>query len=224
LKARVVAKDNEYIEGLNFQETFAPVVQWTTIRTIIALTTQKNWPLGHLSVITAYLNGLLLEDVYMIISSCFPKARQICKLNRALYGLKQASRAWYIRIDAYFQKTGLTRSNEDPNLYFSTRKGKHTLLLLYVDDIISTGDDEQNIKELKKDLMHAFKMTDLGPAHYYLGVKQRPKGIYFHQRGSILKFLDHFGMTKCTSLNIPMNPITKLQKDTKIAPIDSKLY
>ena len=94
LKAQIVAEDNEHIEGLNFQETFALVVQWTTIHTIIALAAQKNWPLGHLSIITACLNGLLLEDVYIIVSSYFLKVGQICKLNRTFYGLKPASRAW----------------------------------------------------------------------------------------------------------------------------------
>jgi hypothetical protein len=95
-----------------------------------------------------------------------------------------------------------------------------------VDDIIINGDDTQNIKKLKQDMMGTFKMTDLGPAHYYLGIElqQCPEGIYFHQRCYISNLQDRFGMMDCTLLNIPMNPRTKLQKDTKTALVDPKLY
>jgi hypothetical protein len=132
----------------------------------------------------------------MIIPDGFPNTRKTCKLLCALYGLRQASRAWYSRIDTFFTTLGFSRSNEDPNLYYSTRKGKYTIILLYVDDIIITSDDDANINTLKEHMMNSFKMLDFGDATYYLSVKilQEKNGIYFHQRGYIEKILEHFGM------------------------------
>jgi transposase InsO family protein len=182
LKARIVAKGNEQAHGIDYLETFAPVVRWTTIRSVIALAARNSWQLQHLDVITAFLNGFLSEDIYMIIPPGFPHAGQTCKLIRALYGLRQASRAWYTRIDSFLQTLGLSHSKEDPNLYFFHKNGKHTIILLYVDDIIITGNDTQNINYLKRHMMTTFRMTDLGNASCYLVVEiqQAPEGIYFH--------------------------------------------
>jgi hypothetical protein len=162
----------------------------------------------------------------MIIPPGFPHTEKVCKLIRALYGLRQASRAWYSRIDSFFQNLGLQRSKEDPNLYFSHKNGKHTIILLYVDDIIITGNDDKNIQHLKHHMMTSFRMTDLGNASYYLGVEiqQCPEGTYFHQRGYIEKLLDRFGMSGCTPASIPMNPKAKLQKETGSAPVDPVFY
>jgi hypothetical protein len=182
LKVQVVAKGNEQVHGIDYLETFALMVCWTTIRSIIALAAKMHWRLRHLDVITAFLNGLLLEEVYMIIPASFPNAGQTCKLLQALYGLCQASRASYSRIDIFLTNLGLTRSNEDPNLYYSIHNGLYTIILLYVNDIIITGDDETHISNLKRQMMTSFKMTDLGDANYYLGVEilQTTNGIYFH--------------------------------------------
>jgi hypothetical protein len=226
LKAQVVAKGNEQEHGIHYLETFVHVVRWTTIRSIIALVAKMQWRLRHLDVIIAFLNSLLLEEVYMIIPASFPNAEQTCKLLRALYGLRQASRAWYSRIDNFLTNLGLTRSNEDPNLYYSIRNGLYTIILLYINDIIITGDDEIHISKLKKQMMTSFKMSDLGDANYYLGVEilQTTDGIYFHQRGYLEKILECFGMIDCTPISSPMNPKTKLQKDTGSSPVDPKLY
>jgi hypothetical protein len=93
LKARIVAKCNEQEAGIDYLETFAPVVRWPIIRSIIALVARKKWKLQHLDVITAFLHGLIEEDIYMIIPPGFSNAGMACKLKRALYGLRQASRA-----------------------------------------------------------------------------------------------------------------------------------
>jgi hypothetical protein len=102
LKARIVVKGNEHAIGIDFSETFAPIVRWSTIRSIISIAARKKWRLQYLDVITTFLHGLLTEEVYMIIPPGFPNAGQVCKLVRTLYGLKQASRAWYTRIDTFY--------------------------------------------------------------------------------------------------------------------------
>jgi hypothetical protein len=96
---------------------------------------------------------------------------------------------------------GLQRSSKDPNLYFFVKNDLYTILLLYVDDIILTGDDDATISHIKRTMMDSFKMTDLGDARYYLGIEldYTEDGIYFHQKGYIEKLLDRFGMINCTS-------------------------
>jgi hypothetical protein len=162
----------------------------------------------------------------MIIRPGFSHAGKVYKLVRALYDLRQASRAWYNRIDSFIQNLGLQRSKEDPNLYFSHNNRKHTIILLYVDDIIITRNDDKNIQHLKHHMMTTFCMTNLGNVSYYLGVEiqQCPEGTYFHQKGYIEKLLDKFGMSGCTLASIRMNPKKKLQKETSFAPVDPVLY
>jgi hypothetical protein len=162
----------------------------------------------------------------MIILAGFPNAEQTCKLLRALYGLCQASHSWYNRIDTFLTNLGLTRSNEDPNLYYSICNGLYTIILFYVDDIVITRDDETHISNLKNQMMTSFKMIDLGDTNYYLGVEipQTSDGIYFYQQGYIKKILECFGMTNCTPISALMNLKTKLQKDTRSSPVDPKLY
>jgi hypothetical protein len=121
---------------------------------------------------------------------------------------------------------GLQRSSKDPNLYFFVKNDLYTILLLYVDDIILTGDDDATISHIKRTMMDSFKMTDLGDARYYLGIEldYTEDGIYFHQKGYIEKLLDRFGMINCSPLLVPMNPRSKLQKQTKTAPVDIKTF
>ena len=165
-------------------------------------------------MITAFLDGLLTDDIYMIIPQGFPQAGQVCKLNQALHGLKHAFRAWYTCINSYLQNLGLKRSSKDPNLYFSIKNNLYTILLLYVDDIILTSNDTHTINHIKRTLMSTFKMTDLKDAKYYLGIKltHTKEGIYFHQRGYIEKLLDRFDMSNCVPVAVPMNLRLKLQK------------
>ena len=92
----------------------------------------------------------------------------MCRLKRAMYGLKQAPRAWYTRIDSYFTGLGFTKSEADANLYQIVVEGKLLIILLYVDDLILTG-DEQLIHSCKEDLVKEFEMKDLGLLHYFLG-------------------------------------------------------
>ena len=151
---------------------------------------------------------------------------KVCRINRVLYGLKQAPKAWYDRFDKWLQEQGLTRSESDPNLYFSRQNGKLIILLLYVDDLLITGDDEQDIDELKCKLSFEFEMTDLGTASNYLGVKisQTSQSLFINQRGYINKLLDKFGLTNCNPYSLPIDPRVQLQKEMGTAKIDPTQY
>ena len=122
---------------------------------------------------TTFLNSTIEEEVYIDYSKgfqTFDHESHVCQLKRVLYGLKQAPHAWYTRIDSYFTKLGFTKSEVDVNLYHIMVEGKPLIIVLYVDDLILTGDD-QLIKSCKEDLAREFEMKDMGLMHYFLGME-----------------------------------------------------
>ena len=117
-----------------------------------------------MDVKTTFINLVIEEEVYIKQPKgfeTFDRESHVCKLKRALYGLKQAPRAWYTRIDNYFTGLGFTNSEVDANLYHIMVDGKLLIIVLYVDDLILTG-DEQLINSCKEDLAREFEMKDVG--------------------------------------------------------------
>jgi hypothetical protein len=141
-KARFVARGFSQQEGENYDETFAPVAKYTSIRAIISLAASMGWSLHQMDVKTAFLNGLIEEEVYIEKPQGFevhPRETHACRLKKALYGFKQAPRAWYARIDSYLTRLGFSKSYDDPNLYYKVVNDAPMIRLLYVDDLFSTG-------------------------------------------------------------------------------------
>jgi hypothetical protein len=179
-----------------------------------------------MDVITTFLNGKLNEEVLMEIPEGFPGAgdqTKVCKINRALYGLKQASRPG---TNVLTHGSHVSRSTNDPNLYFSVHNGKRTILLLYVDDLLLTGDDSIEIDRIKMELSKEFEMTNLGLAHNYLGVEivHQDNGIFIHQKTYIQKLLKKFGLQNCNPTNLPMDPKLQLQHYTGSSRADPLTY
>ena len=229
LKARIVARGFQQIEGVTFSEIFASVVRWSTIRTILALAANYSWPIRQMDVITAFLNGEFTNKVYMEIPEGFLGARdptKLCHLKHAMYGLRQAPRVWYDKINSWLQQQNLKQSDSDPNLFYSMENGQYTIVLIYVDHMLITGNNENKILALQCALTNAFDMTDLGIAHEYLGVKfeYRASGIWIHQHAYINKLLKKFQMQDCTTCILPMDPGIKLQKDIQSYSFDPQLY
>ncbi|VVA27958.1 Hypothetical predicted protein, partial [Prunus dulcis] len=160
-KARLVAKGYTQKPGIDFNETFAPVTRLDTIRTLIALAAQKGWKLWQLDVKSAFLNGVLEEEVYVDQPDGFVvkgDEDKVYRLRKALYGLKQAPRAWYSEIDTYLNKCGFHKSPSEATLYVRTKEGVGTLIVsIYVDDIVYTGSSDEMMKEFKAEMMKEFK-------------------------------------------------------------------
>ena len=172
-KACFVARGFSHKEGVDYDEIFALVAQYTIICSIIALVALQGWNLHHMDVKTVFLHGSIKEEVYVEQPEGFEVHNQeshVCRLKKALYGLQQAPRAWYERIDCYLMKLGFSRSEADPNLYFKVEDGKPLILVLYVDDLFLTGVDALIIK-YKRELASEFEMKDLGLMHYFLGLE-----------------------------------------------------
>ncbi|KAB2625790.1 hypothetical protein D8674_017450 [Pyrus ussuriensis x Pyrus communis] len=215
--------------GIDFNETFAPVARLDTIRTLIALAAQKEWQLFQLDVKSAFLNGVLKEEVYVDQPQRFViqgKEDKVYKLNKALYGLKQAPRAWYDEIDSYFTKAGFKRSPNEATLYTKVEKSGILIVSVYVDDIVYTGSSDTMLDRFKNDMMQHYEMTDLGLLHHFLGmgIVQTKKSIFIHQKKYAMKLLEKFGLQGCKSVGTPLVANERLCKNDGSEAADESEY
>ena len=165
----------------------------------------------------AFLYGELDRDIYMeqplgFVSKEFPK--HVCRLKKALYGLKQAPRAWHGKIAEYFKLCGFYPSNSYSSLFVKMKALLSIMILLYVDDMIVTGDDTDEIMRLQEDLSVRFEMKSLGEARCFLGLElKHSDGFFLSQQGYAVKILKRFDMERSNSTTTPMDPGFKLQKN-----------
>jgi hypothetical protein len=227
-KARFVARGFSQKEGEDYDETFAPVARYTSIRAIISLVTSMGWNLHQMNVKTSFLNGAIEEEVYIEQPQGFEvhsRDTHVCRLKKDLYGLKQAPRAWYARMDSYLTRLGFSKSHADPNLYYKVVDNTPVILLLYVDDLFITG-EESLIIQCNKELASEFDMKDLGLMHYYLGLEvwQKHGEVFLGQGKYAIKILQKFGMMDCKSMDTPMNADIRKVKVPDSDIVDPSLY
>ena len=160
-KARLVAKGFSQVEGQDYTDTFAPVMQSTTLRSLLSLAASENYELHQIDVKTAFLYGDLDEDIYIKLPD-----GTIRKLQKAMYGLKQASRQFYKRFNASLTKFGLTRCDTDPCCYFRNVNDQQMYVIIHVDDAVIIGDDIHRIEALKAALREEYVIEDMGEVKY----------------------------------------------------------
>jgi hypothetical protein len=188
-KASLVAKGFTQIEGLDYHETFAPVAKLVTVRTLLSIASIKQWSLHQLDVNNAFLQGNLNEEVYMVLPPgfCRKGETRICKLNKSIHGLKQASRQWFAKFSSTIMQAGFSQSKSDYSLFFNHTGNSSTFVLVYVDDIIITGNNDLAINQLKQFLEKKFFIKDLGKLKYFLGIevaRSKKKAYFFLQRNT----------------------------------------
>ncbi|CAM8955334.1 unnamed protein product [Rhodiola kirilowii] len=209
-KARLVAKGFTQVEGIDYHDTFAPVVKMTTVRCVLAIAASRKWPLYQLDVNNAFLHGLLDEDVYMRLPPGFyTQHRQnglVCKLQRSIYGLKQASRQWFSRFSDALVDFGFVQSMNDYSLFTLSINGDFLILLVYVDDVVLTGTSSDLIMRVKQFIHEKFQIKDLGKLKYFLGleVARSTTGIFLNQRKYVIDLLDDYEFSECKPCKTPM--------------------
>jgi transposase InsO family protein len=220
-KARLVAKGYSQVEGVDFNETFAPVAKFCTIRCMGAIGAAMDLEMHQMDVITAFLNPLLEEVIFMDQPKGFVvegREQLKCKLKKAIYGLRQSGRAWYMDVDALFAREGYKRSHADHSLYIKQTSASLVIVIVYVDDLIIMTNTMTIMEEVKAMLKREYDMSDLGELHYCLGVefqRQRTaRTISMSQSKYIKEVLKRFNMEECKAIGTPLDVNSKLEKLT----------
>ena len=186
-KARLVVEGYSHKYGVDYDEVYAPVARFDSIRILIAIAAQFDWSLHHLDVKSAFLNGVVEEDIYVLeLEGYVKKGKEkfVLKLMKALYGLKQAPRVWNANLNRTMLGLGFSKSKLDTTLYHKGSEKTKLLVGVYVDDLVITGASKVQIKFFKEAMMRAFEMADLGLLNSYLGIeiKQSTSSISLSQR------------------------------------------
>jgi hypothetical protein len=150
-KARWVLRGFTQRPGIDFDETFSPVVKLATVHTVLSLALSREWPVHQLDVKNAFLHGILTETVYWSQPAGFEDSAHpgfVYRLNKSLYGLKQAPRAWYNRFGSFLLKLGFVESKADTSLFVLRHGSDTAYLLLYVDDIVLTASSSRLRKRI----------------------------------------------------------------------------
>ena len=230
-KARLVAQGFTQKYGVDYEETFSPVARFESIRTVLALAAKLGLKLHQMDIKTAFLNGELEEEIYMRQPEQFiekGKEEMVCRLKRSIYGLKQSARCWNSELDQKLRSIGFIQSENDPCIYTRITGGELFVIAVYVDDLIQAGKNEEEIEEVKKEISKKFDAVDMGPLHYFLGVKviQSENGsVWIGQPSYIQSVLNKFKMEDCNPVETPADASQKLKKaEEKEELADKELY
>jgi hypothetical protein len=206
-----VAKDFTQREDIDYTETFSPVSCKDSLRIIMVLVVYYDLELHQMDVKMTFLNGDLLENVYMAQPKGFVvkgKEHMGCHLRKSIYGLKQASRQWYLKFDEIIRSFSFKENEEDNYIYAKFRNGKFIFLILYVDDILLSSSDVSLLLETKRFLSSNFEMKDLGEVSFVLGIEihrdRRKEVLGSSQKVYLEKVLKKFSMHACNSTPGPI--------------------
>ncbi|UYV66792.1 hypothetical protein LAZ67_4002870, partial [Cordylochernes scorpioides] len=223
-KARLVAKGFSQKYGIDYEETFAPVVRQSTIRVFLALAVEYNLIVHQMDVQSAYLNGEIKEEVYMaqpenFVSRKYPE--KVCRLKKAIYGLKQAVIVWHEKLDTELKYLGLKQIQSDNCVYIKHHEGI-LLVAIYVDDLIIAAERKDTLIYFNESMKKIFKIKDLGKINYCLGIRihtEKDGSISIDQEKYIEELLAKYRMKEAKPISTPMDSNSKL---TKISLIEGE--
>jgi hypothetical protein len=203
-KARLVAKGFTQRYGIDYNETYSPVVRYTSIRVLISIAIQKKMEIYQMDAVTAFLQGDLDENIFMVQPEGYNDGTgRVCHLKKSLYGLKQAGKCWNKTLNEMLQRYGLIQSLNDQCLYVS--QSADLIVAIYVDDLLILYKNEQVLDSLKSALMNSFEMKDLGKAKSIIGMRisYAPDAILLDQSIYIDEILKRFGMEEARPVATP---------------------
>ncbi|GJP59708.1 hypothetical protein CLOP_g15083 [Closterium sp. NIES-67] len=198
-KSRLVARGFQQTKGKDYDEVFAPVGKGTTLRVLLAMAALLGWKIRQMDIVTAFLNGIILEEVYMKQPEGLDDGSgRVCRLKKAIYGLKQAPRAWYHKLEEALLAGGFKKSECDPSLFLLQEKDEILMLLVYVDDILLFSASTALLDSAEQMLEMQFKCSKMGEVKYYLGMhveRDVEKGVLrLHQRKYCEGLAEKYGL------------------------------
>ena len=230
-KCRLVAKGYSQKYGADYDETFSPVVRFSSIRTLLAFAVQNNLHVHQMDVVTAFLNGHLEEESYMEQPEGYVKAGQehlVCKLKKSIYGLKQSPRCWNKTFTEFMKDLGFKQSTSDPCVFVRSQQ-ELEILAVYVDDLILITESKESMNELKVALKKRYKMKDMGELSYILGISvvqdHEKNCVFLHQKHYIEAILRKYKMDNANPVATPADANVKLKKiDGVSKPVNPSTY
>ncbi|CAI7890439.1 unnamed protein product [Closterium sp. NIES-53] len=200
-KSRLVEKGYHQKEKVDYKELFAPVMKPTTLRTLLAGAAFKGWVVKQIDVTTAFLNGVLEEEIFMAQPKGFDDGSgKVLRLKKALYGLKQAPRRWYLKLRGVLEEIGFTPSTADHSLFMLGEGEQRSFMVVYVDDILIFSPSSDLVKEVMVKLRDKFKCKALGDVSFYLGLHierdVEKRCMRVHQRKYLEALAANFGQSE----------------------------
>ncbi|GJV12456.1 retrovirus-related pol polyprotein from transposon TNT 1-94 [Tanacetum coccineum] len=228
-KARLVAQGYNQQEGIDYDETYAPVARLESIRILLAYACALDFRLFQMDVKSAFLNGFINGEVYVAQHPGFidfAKPNHVYRLKKALYGLKQAPKAWYDRLKAFLYKHDYEMRMIDNTLFTKKKDSNIIIVQIYVDDIIFGSTCQEMCDDFAKIMHDEFEMSMMGELNFFLGlqIKQLDDGIFFNQSKYIKEMLKKFGLEDSKPMKTPMSTETKLTKDEEGESVDNTKY
>jgi hypothetical protein len=217
------------VKGLDFRETFAPVARLEVIRILLAFTASKGFKLYQMDVKSAFLNGVIQEEVFARQPPGFENPKypdRVYKLLKALYKLKQVPRAWYARLKTFLLEYGYVMGSVDKTLFTMKHGNDFLLVQIYVDDIIFGGSSHSLVSSFQETMEKEFQMSMMGELTIFLGiqVKQAKQGIFVHQAKYTKDLMKKFNMAELKPVSTPMSTATALDPDENGEAVDQREY
>jgi hypothetical protein len=217
------------VEGLDFGETFAPVARLDAIRILLAFAVSKRFKLYQMDVKSAFLNGVIHEEVYVRQPPGFENSKyphRVYKLLKALYGLKQAPRAWYARIKIFLIEHGYVMGSVDKTLFTVKHDTDFLFVQIYVDGIIFGGSSHTLVSRFQEIIENEFQMSMMGELTFFLGVqvKQMKEGIFIHQAKYTKDLTKKFNMAELKPVPTLISTTAALDPDENGKAVDQREY